>query len=101
MRRRAWSRRRHGTDPSYGQRRDRPVRERADAHRIEDGSEADGAAEQKAGDQHARLDRRTDDTHRMTARGERGAEAVARSGTETGADVQAGGEAVAENAGDE
>ena len=71
------------------------------AKRVEDRPHSHGAAEQEAGDEHRPLDRRAHDAHRVAAPGDAGAEAVTRTRAEAGADVEAGGKAVADDAGDE
>jgi hypothetical protein len=74
------------------------VRERPDGQRVADGAHPDGSAEQPARAEHAQFDGRPDDADRVTAGGEPGHEAVARPGSEAGADVEARRDAVRDDA---
>jgi hypothetical protein len=70
------------------------VRQRADGGRVEQGADADRAAEQPADQQDDGLDPGAHDAQRVTAGREAGHQPVARAGSETRADVHAGGHAV-------
>ncbi len=66
-----------------------------------DGSDADAAAQQPADREDGYLDRRADDADRVAAGGQPGHQTVARAGSETGTDVEAGGDPVGQDAGGE
>src|SRR5262245_15509786 len=65
-----------------------PVTDRSDAEREQDRADADVAAECESDGQRDELDDRAHEPQRVTARGKRGHQAVARPGPEAGADVQ-------------
>jgi hypothetical protein len=84
-----------------GQLRKEVVDEGADADGVQDGSEADAAAEQPAQREDGGLDAGADDADRVASGGEPGHQAVAGARTEPGSHVETGGERVAEDRGDQ
>ena len=64
--------------------------ERADAHRVGERAHADCPAKDEADGENGQFDRGAHDTDRIAAPGQAGHQAVARAGTEPGADIQAG-----------